>query len=37
MEVFDCFHKDWGGEGKPEEIAEDLRNSRSFSRNEVKW
>lgn len=37
MEVFDCFHKDWGGEGKPEEIAEDLRNSRSFSRNEVEW
>ena len=37
MEVFDCFHKDWGGEGKPEEIAEGLRNSRSFNRDNVEW
>ena len=37
MEVFDCFHKDWGGEGKPEEIAEGLRNSRCFSRDNVEW
>lgn len=31
MKVFECFHKDWGGEGKLEEIAEGLRNSRCFS------
>ncbi len=37
LEVFDCFHKDWGGEGEPEEIAEELRKSRFFNRDNVSW
>lgn len=34
-ELFSRFNEDWGGNRTPEEIAEDLRNSRVFTR-EVK-
>ena len=32
MELFSRFYEDWGGNRTPEEIAEDLRNSRVFTR-----
>ncbi|MCQ2250327.1 MAG: hypothetical protein MJZ66_04380 [Bacteroidales bacterium] len=28
IHIFDCLHKDWGGDKSAEEIAEDIRNSR---------
>ena len=31
-ELFSRFNEDWGGNRTPEEIAEDLRNSRVFTR-----
>ena len=31
MELFSRFNEDWGGNQSPEEIAEDLRNSRVFT------
>lgn len=37
MAVFDCFHKDWGGDKSPENIAENLRNSRVFNRETPEW
>lgn len=37
MEVFDCFHMDWGGEDSPENIAESLRKGRTFNRNVEDW
>ena len=30
-ELFSRFNEDWGGNRTPEEIAEDLRNSRVFT------
>ncbi len=32
LDVFDSFHTDWGGDGSPEDIAENLRKSRVFNR-----
>lgn len=37
IHVFDCFHTDWGGDGTPEEIADDLRKSRIFKREVPTW
>lgn len=37
IHAFDCFHKDWGGDGTPEEIADDLRKSRVFKREVPTW
>lgn len=37
MEAFDCFHKDWGGDKNPEEIADELRESRFYNRDKVAW
>ena len=37
LKMFDCFHKDWGGDKKPEDIAEDLRQSRMFNRDVASW
>ena len=37
MKVFDSFHKDWGGDKAPEDIAEELRGSRVFSRKVPEW
>ena len=31
-ELFSRFNEDWGGNRTPEKIAEDLRNSRVFTR-----
>ena len=36
-DIFACFHEDWGGDGTPEEIAEDLRKSRVFTREIEEW
>lgn len=37
LEIFDCFHEDWGGDASPEQIAEDLRNARTFTRTVETW
>ena len=37
MSIFDRFHKDWGGKGTPEQIADDLRHSRTFHRDIDLW
>lgn len=37
MDVFDCFHTDWGGDGSPEDIAQNLRKSRVFKREIPEW
>lgn len=37
MDVFGCFHTDWGGDGSPEDIAENLRKSRVFKREIPEW
>lgn len=36
-EIFASFNEDWGGNGTPEEIAEDLRKSRIFTREIEEW
>ena len=36
-EIFACFNEDWGGDSTPEEIAEDLRKSRVFTREVEEW
>lgn len=36
-DVFASFNEDWGGNGTPEEIAEDLRKSRVFTREIEEW
>ena len=36
-DIFSCFNEDWGGDGTPEEIAEDLRKSRVFTREVEEW
>ena len=36
-ELFSRFNEDWGGNRTPEEIAEDLRNSRVFTREVEEW
>ncbi len=36
-DVFACFHEDWGGERSPEEIADDLRKSHTFTREVEPW
>ena len=36
-ELFSRFNEDWGGNQTPEEIAEDLRNSRVFKREIEEW
>lgn len=36
-DIFACFHEDWGGDATPEEIAEDLRKSRVFTREVEEW
>lgn len=37
LDVFDSFHTDWGGDGSPEDIAENLRKSRVFNREIPEW
>lgn len=37
MEVFACFHEDWGGNESPKKIAEELRKGRVFTRNMEEW
>ncbi len=37
IDVFDCFHADWGSDGSPEDIAKNLRKSRMFKRKVPKW
>lgn len=37
LDVFDCFHTDWGGDSSPEDIAESLRKSRVFKREIPEW
>ncbi len=37
IDVFSCFHADWGGDKSPEEIAEELRKSRTFTREVETW
>lgn len=36
-ELFSQFNEDWGGNQTPKEIAEDLRNSRVFTREVEEW
>ena len=36
-ELFSQFNEDWGGNSTPEEIAEDLRKSRVFTREIEEW
>lgn len=36
-ELFSQFNEDWGGDKTPDEIAEDLRNSRVFTREIEEW
>lgn len=36
-ELFSQFNEDWGGDQTPDEIAEDLRNSRVFTREIEEW
>lgn len=36
-DIFSCFHEDWGGEGTPEKISEELRHSRVFHRTLDSW
>ena len=36
-ELFSRFNEDWGGNQSPEEIAEDLRNARVFTREVEEW
>lgn len=36
-ELFRQFNEDWGGDQTPDEIAEDLRNSRVFTREIEEW
>ena len=36
-ELFSRFNEDGGGNQSPEEIAEDLRNSRVFTREVEEW
>ena len=37
LDVFDSFHTDWGSDGSPEDIAENLRKSRVFNREIPEW
>lgn len=37
LDVFDSFHTDWGCDGSPEDIAENLRKSRVFKREIPVW
>lgn len=37
LEMFDCLHKDWGGDRSPEDIAEELRKARVFERETTSW
>lgn len=37
LDVFDSFHTDWGDDGSPEDIAENLRKSRVFKREIPEW
>ena len=36
-ELFNRFNEDWGGNKTPEDIADDLRNSRVFTREIEEW
>ena len=35
MDMFKCFHEDWGGNGTPDEIAEELRKTRCSGHREI--
>ena len=36
-EIFSRFNEDWGGNKSPEDIADDLRKSRVFTRTIEDW
>ncbi|MCQ2252106.1 MAG: hypothetical protein MJZ61_01515 [Bacteroidales bacterium] len=37
IHIFDCLHDDWGGDRDPNEIADELRNSRINDWNVEPW